>query len=130
MQTLHTIVLFLGGISYAAMTFFACYAFIRLRRMGSDIFDMGDEIHTMLAIAVGEHIRKDVEELNSMKERFDELLEEERFEDASRLKKIIEQQEHVVEQSIDRFKKAFGEDAVRVEMTNLEFNTSNDYESN
>ena len=32
-------------------------------------------------------------------------------------KKIIEQQEHVVEQSIDRFKKAFGEDAVRVEMT-------------
>lgn len=122
MQTLQIIVLIMGVVSYAAMTFLASYAFGRLRRLGDEVSDLRRTTHTTLGITMGEHIRNDVDELNSMKERFDELLEEERFEDASRLKKIIEQQEHVVEQSIDRFKKAFGEDTVRVEMTKFRVN--------
>ena len=117
MQTLQIIVSIMSVVSYAAMTFLASFAFVRLRRLSDEVSDLRRTTHTTLCITMGEHIRNNVDELNSMKERFDELLEEERFEDASRLKKIIEQQEHVIEQSIDRFKKAFGEDAVRVEMT-------------
>lgn len=66
---------------------------------------------------MGEHIRNNVEELNSMKERFDELMEEERYEEAGHLKKIIEHQEHTVRQSIAQFKKTFDEDTIKVEMT-------------
>ena len=117
MQTLQIIVSIMSVVSYAAMTFLAGFAFVRLRRLSEEVSDLRRTTHTTLCITMGEHIRNNVDELNSMKERFDELLEKECFEDASRLKKIIELQEHAIERSIDHFKKAFGEDAVRVEMT-------------
>jgi hypothetical protein len=99
------------------MTFLASFAFVRLRRLSNEVGRLHHDVHTTLCITMGEHIRNNVDELNSMKERLEELLEDERFEDAARLKKIIEHQEHQIELAIARFKKTFGEDTVRVEMT-------------
>lgn len=117
MQTLQIIVSLMSIVAYAAMTFLASFAFVRLRSLNSKVNELHHDVHTTLCVTMGEHIRNNVEELNSMKERFDELMEEERYEEAGHLKKIIEHQEHTVRQSIAQFKKTFGEDSVKVEMT-------------
>lgn len=122
MQTLQIIVSIMSVVSYTAMTFLAGFAFVRLRRLSDEVSDLRRTTHTTLCITMGEHIRNNVEELNSMKERFDELMEEERYEEAGHLKKIIEHQEHTVRQSIAQFKKTFGEDTVKVEMTKFRVN--------
>ncbi len=122
MQTLQIIVSLMSVVSYAVMAFLASFAFVRIRRLTNEVCQLHHDVHTTLCITMGEHIRSNVEELNNMKERLEELLEDERFEDAGRLKKIIEHQEHLTEQSIARFKNVFGEDAVRVEMTKFRVN--------
>lgn len=122
MQTLQIITTLMSIMCYCAMTFLASFAFVRLRRLSNEVGRLHHDVHTTLCITMGEHIRNNVDELNNMKERLEELLEDERFEDAGRLKKIIEHQEHLIEQSIARFKNVFGEDAVRVEMTKFRVN--------
>ena len=122
MQTLQIITTLMSIMCYGAMTFLASFAFVRLRRLSNEVGRLHHDVHTTLCITMGEHIRNNVDELNNMKERLEELLEDERFEDAGRLKKIIERQEHLIEQSIARFKNVFGEDAVRVEMTKFRVN--------
>lgn len=122
MQTLQIITTLMSIMCYGAMTFLASFAFVRLRRLSNEVGRLHHDVHTTLCITMDEHIRNNVDELNNMKERLEELLEDERFEDAGRLKKIIEHQEHLIEQSIARFKNVFGEDAVRVEMTKFRVN--------
>ncbi len=122
MQTLQIILSLMSIVAYGAMTLLASFAFVRIRSLSDEVGKLRHDTHTTLCITMGEHIRNNVDELNSMKERLEELLEDERFEDAGRLKKITEHQEHLVEQSIARFKNVFGEDAVRVEMTKFRVN--------
>ena len=122
MQTLQIITMLMSIVAYCAMTFLAGFAFVRIRRLSNEVGRLHHDVHATLCITMGEHIRNDVDELNSMKVRLEELLEDDRFEDAVRLKKIIEHQEHQIDLAIARFKDIFGEDAVKVEVTNFRVN--------
>lgn len=120
MQTLQIIVIFITSTAYGAMIYFTITAFVRLRRLNNQVYTLSRHAYMTLSITMSEHIRKEVDVLNDMKKQFNELLEEERFEDAGRLKNIIDHQEQSVKQSIARFKEVFGADVVKVKINNLE----------
>lgn len=117
MTTLQIIVHLVTIVAYVFLIALCITTFRYFRRQQDDI----DHINRTLHILMGEHLRQNVDELNDMKERLEELVEEDRYEDAQRLKQIIDEQERSVKEQIDKFRDTFGEDTVKVEVTKFNF---------
>lgn len=126
MQTLHTIILFLSGVSSFALAFLACYSFFALRRMERRQRDISRTASTTLMLTMGEHLKSNVEELNDMQHRLSRLVEDEQYEAAEQLKGIIEKHEQTVRQSMEQIKRMFGDN---VDIRLIKAGPENDNES-
>ncbi len=94
-------------ISYLAMTFFVCYSFNKLRELRR----MQVKI---LMLVMSDHLRNTFNDLNDMKSTFNELVENENFEEAKKLKTVIEHFEESAMNALRRFQDMFGNDACTV----------------
>ena len=121
MTTLQIIVHLVTSVAYVFLIALCITTFRYFRRQQDDIDHINRTLHLLMGISMGEHLRQNVDELNDMKERLEELVEEDRYEDAQRLKQIIDEQERSVKEQIDKFRDTFGEDTVRVEVTKFNF---------
>lgn len=106
-------------VAYGAMTFLAAFAFARLKRQEEDIKELNMLATRTLVLVLGEHIRASFEALNDMKETLHDLIDDERFEEAERLKATIAKAEHAAMRELERFKDSFGEDGVDIKMTSI-----------
>lgn len=119
MQTLHIILSLMGIVAYVATATFACYAFGGLKRQEAELDEIKYGVKTSIALAMGEHLRNSFNEINDMKETLRDMVEDERFEEAERLKAVIEKAESGAMRELERFREHFGKDCVDVEITNV-----------
>lgn len=99
-------------ISYLAMTFFVGYSFNKLRELRRTQMKM-------MMLVMSEHLRGTFNELNSLKATFNELVENENFEEAKKLQTVIEKAEVASMNALRHFQDMFGNDACEVTITKV-----------
>lgn len=119
MQILQVILGIVAAISYGAVGFIAGYAFIRLRRMERLLMQIHHETKATLATALGEHLRTSFREINEMRSRLYQAVESDDYEEADRLKGIIEAAEKAAMHELENFRNTFGEDCVDIKLVQV-----------
>lgn len=131
----------MATMSYFAAFFVSVYAFVKLRQqqslleeivhklndthktVGESVRSNFDQLNSLLEeivhklnnthkIVMGESVRSNFDQLNNMKEKFKELLKSEQYEEAKKLKTIIDSVEKDVYKSLMIFKKECGGDII------------------
>lgn len=110
MQVLEIILTVVAILAYFATAYFACCAYFYLRRQNDSIKIVSKSLSRMLMMVMGDHLRDSFNEVNAMQKEFHELIENERYEEAERLKSIIESAEKSAEKSLHNFKELFGDE--------------------
>lgn len=109
MEILKTIMLFLGGFSYAATCLFAISAWFRLReqRHTLDVLKMGQM--KVWSIVASMRLQADFDELRKMKRTMLALVECEKLEEAEEMKRRIADQEQQLMEDVRSFNETFGD---------------------
>ena len=109
------IILFLSGLIYFAMAFFATYAFFILRRIERRQRDIDRKATTTLMLTFENNLKNKVDALNSMQRHLRSLEEEEQYETAAQFRAVIEAQKQSISRQAELMNKTFG-DSVNVEL--------------
>lgn len=117
MQTLSITAMILSVIANGAMTFLTVFAFVRMGRLSDEISDMKYAVSKVLAITLANSVRDSFNEVNKMKDQMAGMIEDERFEEAEEMKKVIDKAERAAFQALQHFKDDFGDDSVDVYIT-------------
>ena len=125
-QVLQTIGLVLGIAFYAAAGFCLVNGWIRLRRMESDVNDARIAATQTLFRVTGDHIKQSFEDVNKMRDTLRRLVEQERYEEAKRLKAVIAETERIAMTELRDFKERFADNIDEVSLTNNPFNPLNE----
>lgn len=118
MEVLHVLFLVAGLVANAALTFFGVTAWFRLREVNKKADAMLRGVGLVTTIMMGQHVKENFEEVNRMKRTFDRLVENEQYEDAERMKAVIDKAERDALRSLEKFKETCG-DAVNVIVTKV-----------
>lgn len=110
MEVLHIIVSVLGLLSYGTAIFFATSAFFKMKLYQDKLSFMETSIQKILIITLGERMRKNFEDLNELNLKLADLIEHEQYEEAEKLKKVIEKVKENAFNSLKNFQKTFGKD--------------------
>ena len=76
-------------VANGAMAFFAINAWFALHRMERKVNGMSSSVAITTTLTMGEHVRKNFEEVNRMKETFQHLVDTEQYEEAQELQGLI-----------------------------------------
>lgn len=109
MQILNIIFTIVAIIANGALTYFAITAWFELRRLKRDFTGMKRAMSIVTTITMGEHVKSNLDQLNEMKETFIKLVEEERYEEAERLKAAIAKVERNAKAAMERFEDICGD---------------------
>lgn len=112
MEILKVAFTIMATIAYSAMAFFVAYAVTKIRELRRTQMKM-------MMLVMSEHLRGTFNELNSLKATFNELVENENFEEAEKLKGIIEKAEVASMNALRHFQDMFGNDACEVTITKV-----------
>ena len=102
MQILNIILSIMAIIANCFLTWFAITAWFELRRMKR-------AMAVVTTITMGNHVKDSFEQLNEMKAAFHQLVEEERYEEAERLKAAIANAERNAEHALKKLKDICGD---------------------
>lgn len=125
MQTLNIIFTIVAVIANAAMTYFAITAWFELRRMKRDFAGVKRAMVVTTTITVANHVKDSFDQLNDMKETFNQLVEDEQYEEAERLKAAITDAERNAKAATKLFKDICG-DSCDVVVTKVKKHCSED----
>lgn len=112
MEILKVIYQLVAIIAYSAMSFFVAYAVTKIR-------ELRRTQKKMMMLVMTEHLRGIFNELNSLKATLNELVENENFEEAKKLKTVIEDAEESAMNALRHFQDMFGNDACKVTITKV-----------
>lgn len=124
MEVLHIIVSILGMFAYTAAIFFATSAFFKMKLYQKKLSFIETSIQKILIITLGDRLRKNFEDLNELKHKLAVLIEHEQYEEAQKLRKVIEKVEENAFKSLKNFQKTYGEDMCEIVIS--EINNDND----
>ena len=106
----------LGVTCCAAMTLLTADAWRRLRRQQQELKDIRKVLSKTLCVVTGEQICADFDRIKEMEKILRELLENDQYEEAERLKAIIDDRRQAVDNMVRAFRKEFGEDMMKIEI--------------
>lgn len=99
MQTLQILMTLASIAAYAAMTFLAAFAFVRLKRQEGKIGELRRTQRMMFAMMMDGNIRQNQESVKRLAEEMRQAVDDDRYEDAEQLRKVIaERQQYILEQ--------------------------------
>lgn len=125
MQTLQIIMTLANIVAYAAMTFLAGYTFVRLLRMERKFDCLHGTQRMMFAMMMDGNIRQNQEAVKRLADEMQQAVDDDRFEDAEHLKKIIaERQQYIIEQLAYVKSEFSGECEVRMYRTRADKNNN------
>ncbi|MBQ8713046.1 MAG: hypothetical protein IJ551_09565 [Prevotella sp.] len=110
MQALLIIVNIIVSIAYAAMAFFASYAFFALRRQQRDIREMKDMQRRLFVMGVDQNVRDQQQAVSRMAGEMKHLVENDRFEEAERMKKAIDERMRYIASQLAYVSSEFGDE--------------------
>ena len=109
MQILNIILNIMAIIANCFLTWFAVSAWFELRRMKRDFAGVKRAMVVTTTITVANHVKDSFEQLNDMKETFNQLVEDEQYEEAERLKAAITDAERNAKAATKLFKDICGD---------------------
>ena len=99
MQTLQIIVNLIVSFAYVALIVLAIVTFRYMRRQAGQIGDLRRMQRMMFAMMMDGNIRQNQEAVKRLAEEMQQAVDDDRFEDAEQLKKVIvERQQYILEQ--------------------------------
>lgn len=98
-----------GIVANAALAFFAVAAWFRLHNVDKKMSAVLRGVSMVSTLTMGQYVKGAFEELERMRATMERLVEEDRFEEAKRLKDIIDKAEHDAKQSLEKFKEIGGD---------------------
>lgn len=96
-----------GVIAYGLASYFAISAWFCLRKFGSDMHDLQKVSVKVYAIVSALKLQSTFDQLNEMKNTLCQLVQAEKFEEAAKLKEIVEKQERSALESLKEFRETF-----------------------
>lgn len=111
MQILQIFVLVLGCIAYVAITCFVGTSYFKMRQMEKGI-------RQIFILTMSEHVQKNFEHVQKMKEALQELIADENYKEAAKLKAAINEAEESAIRSLKNFKEIAGDSIREVVVTN------------
>lgn len=109
MQILNIILTIVTIIANCFLTWFAITAWFELRRLKRKLTGMEHAMAVVTTITMGNQVKDSFDQLNDMKETFNQLVEEERYEEAEELKNAITNMERNAKAAMERFKDICGD---------------------
>jgi hypothetical protein len=109
MQILNIILNIMAIIANCFLTWFAVSAWFELRRMKRDFAGVKRAMVVTTTITVANHVKDSFDQLNDMKETFNQLVEDEQYEEAERLKAAITDAERNAKAATKLFKDICGD---------------------
>ena len=109
MQILNIILTIVTIIANCFLTWFAITAWFELRRLKRKLTGMEHAMSVVTTITMGNQVKDSFDQLNDMKETFNQLVEEERYEEAEELKNAITNMERNAKAAMERFKDICGD---------------------
>ena len=109
MTVVDSIVVSVCFVSYSAVTFFAMEAWYMLRRQKSILEDIMFRQNRMGNIVFAEYVITNFEVLNRLKEQLRELVKDERYDQAEKMKGFIKEAEENAMYSLKKFREVYGD---------------------
>lgn len=113
MQTLQIILTIVSILAYLATSYMAIMAFFYLRHLKKNKEVLREVLKKLLMFSIANEVRENVKNVNEMKIDFQRLIENEQFEDAEQLKKIIDDVEGNVKRMLDELNAVLGDGKVK-----------------
>lgn len=110
MTVLQIIALIAGLVSYGCCSFMALEAWGRLRRMERKFDSLHGTQRMMFAMLMDGNIRQNQEALKQLAEQLQEAVDDDRFEDAEHLKKVIAERERYIMEQLAYIKSEFSDE--------------------
>lgn len=121
MQTLQILMTLASIATYGAMTFLAGYAFVRLRRIERKFDSLHGTQRMMFAMMIDGNIKENQEAVKRLAEEMQQAVDEDRYEDAEQLKKVIAEREQYILEQLAFIKSEFSDECeVRMYRTRAE----------
>ena len=86
----------------------AVMSYFRMRKLQDNIRELKSNVHWIAGLVLGMNLRSDFEQIDNMKRYLQKCVEEDNFEDAQKLKDLIEMAQNQVEKSIKTLDEEFG----------------------
>lgn len=83
----------MSTVAYAAMTFLTAFTYARLIRQERILREIRMGTAKIMTITIAEHLKSSLDTVSEMKARFNQLVEDECFEEAERLRTLIDRHE-------------------------------------
>lgn len=119
MEIMNFVLVFCGVIAYGLMSFFAISAWFRLRRFDTDMHDLQKVSANVYAIVSALKLQSTFDQLNEMKNTLRQLVQAEQFEEADKLKEIVEKHEREALEILKKFQETFGGEWVKVDVKQI-----------
>lgn len=119
MTVLNIIFTIVAIVVNAALTFFAGYAFITMRKLQKDVDGMWRSVTMTLTLTMGSHVKGNFDELNKMKETFNYLVDTEQYEEAQKMQDAIEKAERSAMASLEKFRETCGGNLAEIIVTKV-----------
>jgi len=107
MHTIQIIDSIVSIVAYVAMSFLVGFTFVRIRLQESALKNLTACTVKMTALVTAGFLKSQFESINEMKDQFRCLVEEERYEEAERLKGFILKAEQEAFRELEKFHKQF-----------------------
>lgn len=112
MQTLQFILTIVSILAYVVTSYMAIMAFFYLGRLKKREDFLRNVMKQLVTLSIVNEVRENVRDVNEMKTDLQRLIENEQFEDAEQLKKIISRVEGRVKRMIDELDATIGDGKV------------------
>ena len=108
MEILRITLFVVSTVCYGAIIFFTLRAYRRLQRQQEDMKELKFVSFRVFAIVSALKLQVELDMIAKMKQAMKDCIEQEDFEEATRLKELIDRQEKQATQLVKEFKDAFG----------------------
>ena len=112
MQTLEIRLTIVSIVAYVATAYMAIMVYFYFRHLKSKEVPLRNVLKSLVTLSIVNEVRENVRDVNEMKTDLQRLIENEQFEDAEQLKKIISRVEGRVKRIIDELDATIGDGKV------------------
>ena len=116
METLKIIAYIMTVLSYGILAYTAIALYFKMRRMQKDMYMTKEVLREIFGMTMSLHVDSKFDQVEKMKETLQELIENEQYEDAERLRNAIEQAQEAAVKQMEILNKYFDSEIIEINM--------------
>ncbi len=116
METLKIIAYIMTVLVNGILAYTAIALYFKMRRMQKDMYMTKETLRKIFGITMSVHVDRTFDQVDKMKKKLQELIENEQYEDADHLHNAIEQAQKVAMNQLRIFKELFSDETIDFNM--------------